>query len=136
MTEQGQWNLQGKKFAKTATLKSFGLLIFANQQQFPLEAGKKYLRSLMQAYIGHGGVVENNTPLVQHATPPHIGQSIREFWRAVGNQAKLRPQILFFIVPYKQAMPYNEIKQFCETELGCVSQCKFSNDAATNELQV
>lgn len=123
MTEQGQWNLQGKKFAKTSTLRSFGCLIFATQQQCSLEAGKKYMRSLMQSYIGHGGIVENNNPLVEYAKPPNIGQSIRDFWRNVGNQMKMRPQILFFIVPYKQAVPYNEIKQFCETELGCVSQC-------------
>lgn len=122
MTEQGQWNLQGKKFARTSTLKSFGLLIFATQQQCPEDAAKKFMRSLMQSYVGHGGVVENNNPLVQYARPPNVGQSIKDFWRAVGNQAKMRPQILFFIVGFKQAVPYNEIKQFCETELGVVSQ--------------
>lgn len=124
-TEQGQWNLQGKTFVKTSTLKSFGCLIFAPANKCPIETAKKYMRSLMAAYTGHGGIVENNNPLINYATPPSIGKSIQEFWRAVGNQVKMRPQILFFIVPFKQAMPYNEIKQFCETELGCVSQCEY-----------
>ena len=78
----------------------------------------------MQSYVGHGGVVENSNPPVQYAQPPNIGSSIKDFWRTVGNQARMRPQIIFFIVGYKQAVPYNEIKQFCETELGVVSQGK------------
>ena len=125
LTSTGQWNLQGKKFVKVAALRSFGCLIFANQQFCSTETAKKYMRSLMGAYTQHGGVVENNNPLIQYAKPPELGGSIREFWRAVGNQSRMRPQILFFIVAHKAPMPYNEIKQFCETELGCVSQCRF-----------
>lgn len=123
-TEQGQWNLQGKTFVKTSTLKCYGCLIFAAANKCPLETAKKYMRSLMASYTGHGGIVVDNDPPISYATPPNIGKSIREFWRVVGNKHEMRPQILFFIVPYKQAMPYNEIKQFCETELGCVSQCE------------
>ncbi|KAF8464244.1 Piwi domain-containing protein [Kalaharituber pfeilii] len=125
MAASGQWNLQGKQFAKTSTLKSFGCLIFANQQQCPLEAAKRFIRSLMNSYSQHGGVIENNNPIVQYVTPSksNIQKSIREFWTQVGNQMKMRPQILFFIIPFKTSMPYNEIKHFCETELGCVSQC-------------
>ncbi|KAF8464167.1 Piwi domain-containing protein [Kalaharituber pfeilii] len=123
MTASGQWNLQGKRFAKTSTLKSFGCLIFAKQQHCSLDAATKFMRSLMNSYSQHGGAVENNNPIVQYATPPNVQKSIQDFWTQVGNQVQMRPQILFFIVPYKTSMPYNEIKHYCETELGCVSQC-------------
>lgn len=121
-TAFGSWNLQGKKFSKTASLKSFGLLIFAPQNYCPMEQAKKYLRELTRTYVSHGGVVENQSPLIEYVQPPHIGEPIKAFWRKVGNQTQTRPQLLFFIVASKAPMPYNEIKQFCETELGCVTQ--------------
>ncbi|KAI5790683.1 Piwi domain-containing protein [Peziza echinospora] len=121
-TAFGSWNLQGKKFSKTSSLRSFGCLIFASQNYCPMETARKYMRELTKTYVSHGGIVENQNPLIEYAQPPNIPETIKTFWKKVGNQANMRPQLIFFIVANKAPMPYNEIKQFCETDLGCVTQ--------------
>ena len=87
-----------------------------------METARKYMRELAKTYVSHGGIVENPNPLIEYVQPPLIGEPIKAFWKKVGNQANMRPQLLFFIVGSKAPMPYNEIKQFCETDLGCVTQ--------------
>lgn len=122
-TCKGQWDLRGKRFVKGANLQTFGVMVFATQQTCPPEVASKFLKSLTQSYVQHGGTVTWNNPPVSYAAPPSVSQTVKDFYNMVGNRYKRKPDILFFIMERKSTHPYSEIKQFCETNLGVVSQC-------------
>lgn len=124
MTAGGQWDLRGKKFVKGAKLQTFGIMVFATQQACPPATAERFLKELTRTYASHGGDVTWNNPPVGYASPPSVSSTVRDFYNLVGNKYKRKPDILFFVMERKSTHPYSEIKQFCETNLGVVSQCE------------
>ncbi|KAF3907146.1 hypothetical protein ABW21_db0205470 [Orbilia brochopaga] len=120
----GRWDLRGKKFARTTTLKSWAIGIAAQPRRVPLETVKNFVRQFVLTFVQHGGTVETKEPPIIYMDPAKEMQaSCNEIYMAAGNAAKARPQILFFILTAKSAHPYNDIKAACETQVGVVSQC-------------
>ena len=122
----GKWDLRGKKFAKIgAQLKGWGFMIFAPQRNCDELTVKNFIRQLVQVYIGHGGQVQNKEPIIMYADPKKsVGTNIFELYKKAGNQVQAKPQMLFFVLSAKSPQPYNEIKAFCELNIGVVSQCE------------
>jgi len=120
----GRWDLRGKKFAKTAVLKSWGVMVCADARRVPESMVQNFVRQFITSYTGHGGQVQNTQPPIMYMNASRsIDTSIREFYNATGNKVNAKPQILFFVLTMKSAQPYNTIKAYCDTDLGVVSQC-------------
>ncbi|EWC45585.1 hypothetical protein DRE_05443 [Drechslerella stenobrocha 248] len=120
----GRWDLRGKKFARTTTLKSWAIGIAAQPRRVPLEVVRNFVRQFVVSFVQHGGTVETKEPPIIHMDPgKDMHQSCHELYTAAGNASKARPQIIFFILTAKSAHPYNDIKAACETQVGVVSQC-------------
>jgi len=133
----GKWDLRGKKFAKIgAQLKGWGFMIFAPQRNCDELTVKNFIRQLVQVYIGHGGQVQNKEPIIMYADPKKsVGTNIFELYKKAGNQVQAKPQMLFFVLSAKSPQPYNEIKAFCELNIGVVSQCLQSRHVAQAKPQ-
>jgi eukaryotic translation initiation factor 2C len=52
------------------------------------------------------------------------GNNLFELYKKSGNKVNMKPQILFIILPQKSTQPYNDIKAYCDIQLGVPSQCK------------
>ncbi|EPS44580.1 hypothetical protein H072_1419 [Dactylellina haptotyla CBS 200.50] len=120
----GRWDLRGKKFARTTTLKSWAVGIAAQQRRVPMEVVKNFVRQFVLTFVQHGGTVETKEPPIMYLDPgKDVEQTCRELYVAAGNASRSKPQIVFFILTAKSAHPYNDFKAACETQVGVVSQC-------------
>lgn len=124
----GKWDLRGKKFAKIGTaLKGWGVMVFSTPGRIDEATVKNFIRQFCVTYAQHGGSVEIKDPPIMYADPKKaVGTSIFELYKKAGNKVNSKPQMLFFILAQKSTLPYNEIKAFCELNIGLVSQCNYS----------
>lgn len=120
----GKWDLRGKKFimSNPAPLKSWGIASVGGCLD---EATiKNFLKTFIQSYIGHGGNVVNKTPVVYIATRgEEISDTVTNLRTATGNQSKMEPQILLYVLPGRDSFLYERCKKNNEVRYGHVSQC-------------
>ncbi|TKA61731.1 hypothetical protein B0A49_11611, partial [Cryomyces minteri] len=83
---------------------------------------ENFIKEFIKVYTGHGGRIENKTPVIIPGQGGDAGKAVEELWNKTGNASQLRPQMLVFIVPDKDTMTYNRIKKSCECRYGVVSQ--------------
>ena len=76
----------------------------------------------------------NERPAITLAGPD-LATSVIECFNAAGNQARLRPQILFFICHVKDPDEYNRIKKSCDCRFGVMSQVLQGNKVYDNNPQ-
>ncbi|TKX24540.1 Piwi domain-containing protein [Elsinoe australis] len=121
----GRWRVDGKRFLRPNThpLKSWGLCIIPGGRGPAQGVAEKFISSFIQGYAGHGGVIANKSPIIHYATSADPAKSVEEVWQKAGNQSQMKPQILFFLLPTRDAMLYGRIKKSCECRFGVVSQC-------------
>ncbi|KAI9771459.1 MAG: hypothetical protein M1840_002079 [Geoglossum simile] len=154
--KSGKWNIQNKKFLRPnpAPLKSWGVLVFAqvppnNQhRRYPKtdiynyraaqNASKtvidSFIRTFVNTYISHGGIVENKSPFVQYASKTvDIPENVNSVYQGACNQVKSRCQILMIIVDRKLSWLYLRIKRTTDTVLGVVSQCCYIDHVIRNK---
>lgn len=68
-----------------------------------------------------------------------VGTNIFELFKKSGNKMNMKPQVLVFVLQQKSSQPYNEIKSYCDTQIGVASQCEFlsvSNYISTNSRAI
>ena len=53
-----------------------------------------------------------------------VGANVFELYKKAGNRANMKPQILFIVLNARSTQPYNDIKAYCDIQLGLPSQCK------------
>ncbi|KAL8716741.1 MAG: hypothetical protein Q9225_005958 [Loekoesia sp. 1 TL-2023] len=123
----GRWDLKGKKFLSpnTAPLISWGVTVIQStsyQRQIQLPQVQAFIKAFVQAYRAHGGTVNNENPLI-HPGHADIPKAVELLFYAVGNRHNIRPQMLLFILPNKNADVYLRIKKSCDCRWGVKSQC-------------
>lgn len=136
----GRWDLRGKQFltGNPAPLKSWGFCVlkgfrpyvrsrsvagFSNKpNRPPLEAVQAFVREFIKVYRLHGGDVVNTTPII-HQNAVDGAKAVEALFTAVGNANQFRPQIMFFVLPTKNADLYTRIKKSADCRYGVVSQC-------------
>ncbi|TKA22357.1 hypothetical protein B0A50_08176 [Salinomyces thailandicus] len=123
----GRWDLKGKKFLtpNPLPLKSWGVCVVPGRR-----GGKPdksvvtgFIKEFIKGYINHGGKVENKDPSFTLASGDDIGTWVTVAWNTAGQQSQIRPQMLVFILPDKQAEVYGRIKRSADCRYGVVSQC-------------
>ncbi|KAL8832946.1 MAG: hypothetical protein Q9170_004627 [Blastenia crenularia] len=124
----GRWDLKGKKFisGNTAPLISWGVTVIKSGQfqgkPIQLPQVQAFVKAFVQAYRGHGGTVQNEQPIIQEGHPD-VPKAVELLFYAVGNKHNIRPQMLLFILPNKNADVYLRIKKSCDCRWGVQSQC-------------
>ena len=121
----GRWDLRGKKFlhANPDPLVAWGIVVINGCVQEPVV--RNFLNVFIQTYIGHGGRVQNRNPVVHiHSKGQDLGEAVAAARTATGNQAKLLPQILFFVLPGRDSFMYERLKKNMECRFAMVSQSK------------
>ncbi|KAK5011638.1 Protein argonaute, partial [Cryomyces antarcticus] len=120
----GRWDLKGKKFLtpNTKPLKSWGICVIQGHGAADKAQVENFIKEFIKIYTGHGGRIENKTPVIIPGQGGDAGKAVEVLWNKTGNASQLRPQMLVFIVPDKDTMTYNRIKKSCECRYGVVSQ--------------
>lgn len=126
----GRWDVRGKEFLapNTQPLKSWGVCVIPTRGRQPdKNAIQHCITELVKIYTGHGGRIETKQP-VMHLAGEDPGRAVEEIYQKTGNQFKLIPQLLVFILPDRTATTYGRIKKSAECRYGVVTQCmQYSN---------
>lgn len=76
-------------------------------------------------------IMTQDPPIMYADAGKAVASNMFELYKKSGNKANMKPQILFVILPAKSAQPYNDIKAYCDIQLGIATQCKFSHSITT-----
>ncbi|KAI1757612.1 Piwi domain-containing protein [Xylaria castorea] len=119
----GRWDLRGKRFLEPnqKPIQSWGLIVCGNA--CTEQEAQAFASKFSQAYRNHGANI--GVPLYCIQVPFHIGdygEICKEAWNRVGAQYKNFPQMLFFVVPNKNALVYERIKKSMDCRFCCPSQ--------------
>ncbi|KAI1004889.1 hypothetical protein K3495_g3326 [Podosphaera aphanis] len=120
----GRWDLRGKKFLlpNPEPLKSWGVCVLGNC--CPDATVRNFINVFVQTYIGHGGKIENRSPVIyRHSRNEPLPEAVAKVRNLAGNQAKLIPQILLYIMPSRDSFQYERLKKNNEIRFSMVSQC-------------
>jgi eukaryotic translation initiation factor 2C len=123
----GRWDLKGKKFLtpNPIPLKSWGVCVVTGRRGGKPDRSviENFIKQFITTYQSHGGRVENKIPELIAGEGDDAGAWVTELWNKTGMRNNMRPQILMFILPDKNAVSYGRIKRSCECRYGVVSQC-------------
>ena len=123
----GKWDLKQKRFLKgnPEPLRSWGFCILSSSvtgsPACDEATAEKFAKEFALSYGRHGGTIQRK-PLIQIANMARGGELITDIWRATGNNAGAKPQIIFFVVPDKDSSLYQKIKRSCDCRYGFQSQ--------------
>ena len=126
----GRWDLRGKLFyaPNPQPLKAWSVLVLSgteggSRRDAPdQDQVKQFIQNFIKIYRGHGGKVENATPVIIGGEPDTAEGCKKAFYGA-GNAVKSRPQMVMVILTNKSADVYNRVKANCDCRFGIVSQC-------------
>lgn len=139
---RGKWDLRNKRFLvpNHAPLKAWGVALLndpssAQRSGCPNQGQvQAFIQAFIQAYRGHGGTVENTTPLI-HAPHSDPAKAAELLFYGVGNKHNARPQLLMFILPNTSVDTYLRIKKSCDCRYGTFSQCVLGSQVIKNNPQ-
>ena len=86
------------------------------------DAVKAFIKQFILVYRGHGGIVENTEPVIMEGGNDGA-KAVENLFNKTGNANQYRPQLMFFVLPTKNAEMYNRIKKSADCRYGIVSQC-------------
>ncbi|KAF2220007.1 Piwi domain-containing protein [Elsinoe ampelina] len=131
----GRWRVDGRKFLtpNKLPLSSWGVCVVPDNHVRAQKPDKatidKFVNEFIKIYTGHGGKVEVKTPFMYLSPPNSEPQDIvKNAYQGTGMHFKKDPQLIFFVLPSKDAMLYGRIKKNTECRFGVPSQCvQFAN---------
>ncbi|KAH7370050.1 Piwi domain-containing protein [Rhexocercosporidium sp. MPI-PUGE-AT-0058] len=130
----GRWDLRGKKFLlpNPEPLNSWGFVIIGGC--IPEPNVRNFINVFISTYVGHGGKIANKNPLIYKQTQNEdLPTLVNNARRAVGDQVKAMPQILFYVLPGRDSFMYERLKKNSECRFALMSQCL--NVAHVNKAQ-
>ncbi|GES81009.1 piwi domain-containing protein [Rhizophagus clarus] len=122
--ENGAWDLRNKRLATGATLGSWSVLVFLNEDDLPDGVIEVFMREFVNTCQYTGLNVPNKHPPLSRANPiGNIEESLKLAWLKAGNTAKANPQLILCVLPEIVKELYAEIKRVGETIIGVATQC-------------
>ncbi|KAK5065213.1 hypothetical protein LTR84_001050 [Exophiala bonariae] len=120
---RGRWDLKQKTFlaGNPKELVSWGIGIFPGRSKPDKAQIDKFALDFARAYRGHSGKVAAKPPFMK-MLPSDAGAAVEQLFTETGNNFRMRPQLLVFLVQDKQAFHYLRIKKSCDCRYGVVSQ--------------
>lgn len=98
------------------------------------DAVKAFIKQFILVYRGHGGIVENTEPVIMEGGNDGA-KAVENLFNKTGNANQYRPQLMFFVLPTKNAEMYNRIKKSADCRYGIVSQCVQQAHLIKNQAQ-
>jgi eukaryotic translation initiation factor 2C len=122
--KDGTWNLRDKMVAQGVSLVSWGVIVFGNERDIPVQSCQKFITTLCDTCEECGVFVKSKQPPISYANPTgNIEQTIIDAYMVAGNSYQTRPQILVCILPNTGVSLYAEIKRVADTVVGVATQC-------------
>lgn len=134
---KGRWMLLGKKFLgkNTVPLKSWGVCVVQGRGSVDPNAARRFFDRFVEVYKKHGGDIQQPKFQLVPGNLQQGSEMVQNAWNATGNLNQHKPQLLFFVVPDRNAETYNRIKKACECRFGVVTQFLQSAHVMKNQDQ-
>jgi eukaryotic translation initiation factor 2C len=121
---EGAWNLRDKMVAQGVTVRSWSVVAFGAEQDYPVSAIQKFVTLLVQTCEECGVFVQNRQPPISYANPHgNIEKTLIDAYMLAGNSFQERPQMVVCILPNTGVPLYAEIKRVSDTVIGIATQC-------------
>ncbi|TPX31606.1 hypothetical protein SmJEL517_g05103 [Synchytrium microbalum] len=121
---EGSWNLRDKMVAQGVTLRSWSVVAFGSEADYPVSAVQKFITLLVQTCEECGLYVASQQPPISY-TPPYaqVEKALIDAYMVAGNSFLERPQLILCILPNTSVPLYAEIKRVSDTVIGIATQC-------------
>ncbi|KAI8951243.1 Piwi domain-containing protein [Xylaria longipes] len=119
----GRWDLRGKRFLEPnqKPIQSWGLIVCGNA--CTMQEAQAFASKFSQTYKNHGANIVAPLHCIHMSfNVGDYGEICKEAWNKVGAHYKNFPQMLFFVVPNKNALVYERIKKSMDCRFCCPSQ--------------
>ncbi|KAI0195050.1 Piwi domain-containing protein [Astrocystis sublimbata] len=119
----GRWDLRGKRFLEPNRfpIKSWGFVVCGNA--CTKQEAENFASKFTQGYRNHGAKIEAQLACIQLSFGVgDYGEICLRAWNDIGAKFKSFPQMLFFVVPNKNAIVYERIKKSMDCRFACPSQ--------------
>ncbi|KAJ3416061.1 eukaryotic translation initiation factor 2C, 2 [Chytridiales sp. JEL 0842] len=121
---EGAWNLRDKMVAQGVTIRSWAVVAFGAEQDYPVTAIQKFITLLVQTCEECGVFVQSRQPPISYANPHgNIEKTLIDAYMLAGNSFQERPQLVVCILPNTGVPLYAEIKRVSDTVIGIATQC-------------
>ncbi|KAI9364457.1 Piwi domain-containing protein [Zopfochytrium polystomum] len=121
---EGAWNLRDKMVAQGVSIRSWSVVAFGAEQDYPVGAIQKFITLLVQTCEECGVFIQNRQPPISYANPHgNIEKTLIDAYMVAGNSFLERPQIIVCILPNTGVPLYAEIKRVSDTVIGIATQC-------------
>ncbi|KAJ3121651.1 argonaute 1 [Physocladia obscura] len=121
---EGAWNLRDKMVAQGVTIRSWSVVAFGTDHDYPVVAIQKFITLLVQTCEECGVFVQNRQPPISYANPHgNVEKTIVDAYMVAGNSFQERPQLVVCILPNTGVPLYAEIKRVSDTVVGLATQC-------------
>ncbi|KAJ3191601.1 hypothetical protein HDU67_005786, partial [Dinochytrium kinnereticum] len=121
---EGAWNLRDKMVAQGVTVRSWSVVAFGAEQDYPVMAIQKFVTLLVQTCEECGVFVQNKQPPISYANPyGNVEKTLIDAYMIAGNSFQERPQMIVCILPNTGVPLYAEIKRVSDTVIGIATQC-------------
>ncbi|KAI8619684.1 Piwi domain-containing protein [Chytriomyces sp. MP71] len=121
---EGAWNLRDKMVAQGVTIRSWSVVAFGTDHDYPVLAIQKFITLLVQTCEECGVFVQNRQPPISYANPHgNVEKTLIDAYMVAGNSFQERPQLVVCILPNTGVPLYAEIKRVSDTVIGLATQC-------------
>ncbi|KAI9002409.1 Piwi domain-containing protein [Gaertneriomyces semiglobifer] len=121
---EGAWNLRDKMVAQGVTLRSWGVMAFGTENDYPVGAIQKFITLLVQTCEECGVFIANKQPPISYTNPHgNVEKALIDAYMLAGNSFSERPQLVVCILPNTGVPLYAEIKRVSDTVIGVATQC-------------
>lgn len=121
----GRWDLRDQVFAEAnpRPLKSWSVIVVDRCVDKP--TAERFGKAFADTYLKHGGKVLTKVPPVYPLNmqlSKVTADDIHALYKTTGNDNKAMPDLIFFVMPDKNAIPYERLKKNLEIRFAMLTQ--------------
>ncbi|KAI9203830.1 Piwi domain-containing protein [Polychytrium aggregatum] len=121
---EGAWNLRDKMVAQGVIIRSWSVVAFGSEADYPVGAVQKFVTLLVQTCEECGVFIQNRQPPISYANPQgNVEKTLIDAYMVAGNSFQERPQLIVCVLPNTGVPLYAEIKRVSDTVIGIATQC-------------
>ncbi|TPX59346.1 hypothetical protein PhCBS80983_g02488 [Powellomyces hirtus] len=121
---EGAWNLRDKMVAQGVTIRSWSVVAFGQESDYPINAIQKFITLLVQTCEECGVFIANRQPPISYTNPHgNVEKTLIDAYMLAGQSFSERPQLVVCILPNTGVPLYAEIKRVSDTVIGVATQC-------------
>ncbi|KAF5318181.1 hypothetical protein D9619_012093 [Psilocybe cf. subviscida] len=128
--QNGAWNMTNKTFVEPATIDTWAIAIFENQQSFRPASHATLVKDFLKACGAVGIKVNTPEPFISYMNTQalDIEGNLRQLGRGAIERNKKLPSLIVVILPFYGNEIWRAVKNFGDMKVGVATQClKASN---------